>query len=214
MKAVFFAALLIPATVSPALTITGVLETGDNEVYVDTVKFWAGLVPTPVVFSGLDWGGPAHVTDTAEFTPLARWPSRAAIYGRVDAVPDSFELQGVIEERRYPWPDHDSTTVMFTSRGGVVEGERPAARPCFELSVTPGVLTDFVTISAVSPGPARLEVYDGLGNCVRTFPAGAAPDLRWNGDDESGNRLAEGVYFCQLVSGSRSTVRKVLIAAE
>jgi flagellar hook assembly protein FlgD len=61
----------------------------------------------------------------------------------------------------------------------------------------------------------RLEVYDVLGQKVRTLVQGnAEPGFHratWDSRDEGGRAVAGGVYFCRLQAGEFTQVRKLLL---
>lgn len=67
-----------------------------------------------------------------------------------------------------------------------------------------------IRFAVARPSQVNLTVFDALGRAVATLVDGpAAPGeyiARFDGD-----RLATGVYFCQLVAGSEISVRKILL---
>ena len=66
-----------------------------------------------------------------------------------------------------------------------------------------------------SAAPVRLELYDVLGQKVRTLveDQGVAGVHRvvWDGRDSAGRAVAGGVYFYRLQAGEFSQVRKLLL---
>jgi hypothetical protein len=106
--------------------------------------------------------------------------------------------------------------VMFYSETGVEEsGVAIGPRP--NLSISPSVLVDRVTIQAqiTGRGPVRLEIVDAAGNRVRSLATsnqGRVITQVWLGDDDAGQRLPEGIYFCRLAVGEAATTSKVLLA--
>lgn len=66
-----------------------------------------------------------------------------------------------------------------------------------------------------SAGEASLEVYDLAGRRVRTLERGAlgaGPHQRaWNGTDDDGRRLPDGVYLIRLASGGRSVAARAVL---
>jgi flagellar hook assembly protein FlgD len=98
---------------------------------------------------------------------------------------------------------------------GIEEGGRTPSGPA-RLTVSPGISTGTVTIRAehVSGGRCVAEVYDALGNRVRTlvlYRSGAAASATWNGDDDLGRRLPEGIYYCSLADAANPAVRKLIL---
>jgi hypothetical protein len=72
-------------------------------------------------------------------------------------------------------------------------------------------------ISFVLPadGSARLQVYDMRGRLVKTLHDGALTagyhTVMWDGTDNSGQRVASGVFLYRLVSGDQVFSRKMLL---
>ncbi|MCC7261112.1 MAG: T9SS type A sorting domain-containing protein, partial [Candidatus Latescibacteria bacterium] len=64
-------------------------------------------------------------------------------------------------------------------------------------------------------GMVRLEVYNVLGQKVRTLLTGYAQAgeqvVPWNGQDESGQVVSSGVYFCRLQAGEVVQARRMLL---
>jgi hypothetical protein len=63
--------------------------------------------------------------------------------------------------------------------------------------------------------PVRLAVYDVAGRRLvtlvdRELPAGVT-DVKWGGADDSGNRVASGMYFIRLSCAKGATVSKVVM---
>jgi len=60
-----------------------------------------------------------------------------------------------------------------------------------------------------------LEVYDVGGRLVRVLAegrfAGGEHEVVWEGLDESGHRVAPGVYFCRLKSGGLEDRTKMVV---
>ena len=79
----------------------------------------------------------------------------------------------------------------------------------------PNPFRDQTTLEYVlpDPGPVRLAVYDVLGRQVRVLidekQQGGRHAVQWDGRDESGRRLASGVYLARLVVGGTTKVRKM-----
>jgi beta-fructofuranosidase len=64
-------------------------------------------------------------------------------------------------------------------------------------------------------GPARLELYDVTGRRVRRLRDGPQPQgeslVTWDGRDESGARVARGIYFARLLTPSGQAAARVLV---
>ncbi|MFB6247714.1 MAG: S8 family serine peptidase [Salinibacter sp.] len=79
----------------------------------------------------------------------------------------------------------------------------------------PNPFSDQTTLEYVLPSPAtvRLAVYDVLGRQVRVLvderQEAGRHTVRWDGHDESGRRMASGVYLARLTVGETTKVRKM-----
>jgi flagellar hook assembly protein FlgD len=67
-------------------------------------------------------------------------------------------------------------------------------------------------------GTARpvIEIHDAAGNVVRSLGCTAGTDgaatATWNREDDFGQLVPEGVYFCRYAEADVIAVRKVLVA--
>jgi flagellar hook assembly protein FlgD len=61
-----------------------------------------------------------------------------------------------------------------------------------------------------------IGIYDIRGRRVRTLADGvmngSRHDLIWRGENEAGERLAAGIYFCQMKAGDVVQVQKVVFS--
>jgi subtilisin family serine protease len=79
----------------------------------------------------------------------------------------------------------------------------------------PNPFSDQTTLEYVLPDPAavRLAVYDVLGRQVRVLvdqkQEAGRHTVQWDGHDESGRRMASGVYLARLVVDGTTQVRKM-----
>jgi len=72
-----------------------------------------------------------------------------------------------------------------------------------------------ITFDLQQSGRARLEVYNILGQRVRVLLDGetgaGSHELRWNGADDFGLPVANGIYVYRLSAGSQSASKKMLL---
>ncbi|MDQ7798125.1 MAG: endonuclease [Candidatus Edwardsbacteria bacterium] len=72
-----------------------------------------------------------------------------------------------------------------------------------------------ISYSLASPGRARIEIFNLLGQAVRTVevinPAPGEYDLEWNGADQTGNMLPPGIYFYRLSVKGRTVDLKRMV---
>ncbi|HET6347723.1 MAG TPA: FlgD immunoglobulin-like domain containing protein [Candidatus Krumholzibacteria bacterium] len=68
-----------------------------------------------------------------------------------------------------------------------------------------------------SAGTVSLVVYDSRGQRVRTLvngfqsPRSDGIEVKWDGRDDQGTSVSSGIYFCKLVAGSDTQVRKMML---
>jgi hypothetical protein len=91
-----------------------------------------------------------------------------------------------------------------------------SSQPGLRLDVFPNPSPGWVTVrSPAEAGTVTLRVYDVHGRRVRTLSrggSGLAGILHtWDGRDETGSRVASGVYFVRKVSGRGPVTRKVTL---
>jgi hypothetical protein len=125
------------------------------------------------------------------------------------------KAEGFAEE---PSGFSDFSTVPLNVRvlePGAAPGDtlRPRWLP---LTVDPNPFTTGVdlTFSLATPGPISLTIYDVSGRAVRRlsdsgqFPAGLSW-LHWNGKDDDGHPVGNGIYFSVLETGGRRHVARL-----
>ena len=73
-----------------------------------------------------------------------------------------------------------------------------------------------IAFSLKKRGHVRIDVYDVTGALVRTLvdetrAEGSYSDVRWDGHDRNGGRVASGVYFYKLVTDGFQQTRKMVL---
>jgi len=199
--------LLLAAMQSTAaqVVITGSLDTAIEPVDIDSAYFAYGGQDTWFLTTG--WHADPEQTIQFGFPPFAGFPDTVRLAARFSGVPVIKEIVGPNRQSWYQFaPPHEQTRVMFDAPSGIEEGRHDPAVPY--LAVCPSVVRDAAVIR--TSGTGLLELLDATGNVVRTLRAAAT--VRWAGEDDSGRRLPEGVYFCRLVRGDESLVHKVIVS--
>ncbi|UCC11819.1 MAG: T9SS type A sorting domain-containing protein [candidate division WOR-3 bacterium] len=85
------------------------------------------------------------------------------------------------------------------------------------IHISPNPFTNHTTISIEqNAGNVELQIYDVMGRNVKSFYLLSAYSLlptvfSWDGTDNSGNRLAPGVYMCQLRTTDEIVLEKIVI---
>jgi hypothetical protein len=111
---------------------------------------------------------------------------------------------------------HLDDAEFVVGAGGV--GDRPLARPAsFGLQVNPNPVAGDARVSFELPraGQVLVQIYDAAGSLRATPFSGAlgagGHDIAWNGADDAGVRLADGLYFLSLGTEGSSSVQKLVI---
>ena len=90
--------------------------------------------------------------------------------------------------------------------------DRYVLRPNFPNPFNPETTLRFELPHSV---PVRLEVFDALGQKVRTLVAEHLPSgahqILWRGVDERGQQVSTGVYFYRLQAGDYTQIRRMLL---
>lgn len=85
------------------------------------------------------------------------------------------------------------------------------------LDASPAVFTNQTDISYSLSGGQNitLDIYDALGRSVKTLASGAKPagshSVTWNGENDKGEPLSSGIYFCVLKAGNNKTSKKITL---
>jgi hypothetical protein len=112
----------------------------------------------------------------------------------------------------------NSDRVVNFDLGGPVGVEPVVARTGFALhpAVPNPMRTSTILAFDLPAGPAgaRVTIHDIAGRLVRVLISGASEGrgaVSWDGRDESGQRVAAGVYHYRLEAGGRSAARKLVV---
>ncbi len=102
-----------------------------------------------------------------------------------------------------------------TGPGRRVGGEIPEACELEQNYPNPFNPATAIRFSIPEAGVVRLQVYDVAGRVVRTLMDGAMGAGRvlvtWDGTDETGRRVASGVYFYRLEASGATLTRKMML---
>jgi hypothetical protein len=147
-------------------------------------------------------------------------------FERLNEDPLPAESPGVFEDRTV-WP---GSPFWYELRGVLADGSEDIVGEQIMLvtggtletklfAAAPNPFSDVTTIQmdvSSSARGARLTIYDIAGRVVRTFDEGVTRPGRykvvWNGTNDSGQRVASGVYFCALeAAGQRQSSRLVYL---
>jgi hypothetical protein len=104
--------------------------------------------------------------------------------------------------------------IMTSSNIGVEEDGSPVTGP-MSLEIFPNPFTDRTDIhfSLEKEGQVTVTLYDASGRRVRDLFDGYAKEfsISWDGRDNSGKALSEGVYFCRIESPKRTNFGRIVL---
>jgi hypothetical protein len=93
--------------------------------------------------------------------------------------------------------------------------QRPLVTTLYSPFPTPAVRSVTIRYSLAREGLATLQVHDLTGRVIRTLCATSmkrgAYSITWNGTDDRGRGLANGVYFVRMVAGDYRATEKVVL---
>jgi hypothetical protein len=213
----FLSALAVAALAASgaqAVSLLGVLEGVGHYAKVESVSVVVGGVPEMHGTAG--WEADTAMTDTFAFPEMQSWPTsmKAFVLTDTSRLMRVLRADTLVEDSWYTLPGPQQPRLkMVTAPTGL--DARPEQTSPSRVAVWPSVGAGAVTISARGPfaGPARFEVYDAAGNIVRVLSVpGTGAAIVWPGDDNAGRRVAAGLYFVRLISGSGSAMAKVVLA--
>lgn len=73
----------------------------------------------------------------------------------------------------------------------------------------------FITYNIPYPSKVSLAIYDAAGRLVKTLINNIQDvgnyTLRWDGKNEVGNKVSQGIYFCRLATEKNCSIRKLTI---
>ena len=72
-----------------------------------------------------------------------------------------------------------------------------------------------ISFDLPKPGKTRLVIYDVMGRRVKELVSAEMPagshTVTWTGDDQQGKRVASGVYYYRITSGSYTATRPMTL---
>lgn len=192
-----------------------------------------------IYFANAWWDAPGYnstyfVTQSPGFsvadTTLGRWPGRDSLYYYLGNNPSVVRWQasehlqignvhlfagwnglGIAITRTY-W--NGNNFVIGYPDLTAVEGDAPRDGVRFFVAdLRPGTPSIRFVLDSPAPITPRLVVYDLAGRRVRTLADGRAlqgrQEIRWDGRDGQGTRVATGMYFARLTGAGAPQVLRV-----
>ncbi|MCK4329197.1 T9SS type A sorting domain-containing protein [candidate division WOR-3 bacterium] len=110
----------------------------------------------------------------------------------------------------------DGNVYTFTTIVGIEEGpENPLMSVLYQNTPNPFNSETAISYSMISKEMVSLKVYDLAGRVVRTLVDNTQNagnyNIRWDGKDDKGNRLASGIYFYRIDIGGFKSMRKMIL---
>ena len=202
---------------NPYFDYVGCLSTGSHVVAVDsmTVLDRDGGISCRHTAG---WGGDTGVVDTFNYqSESLLTPIVVTFFLVQDDSALVFPISNFVVDSWYMIPGSPrQAEVMFSGFAYLEEDRRPSLGRA-GLTVSPSIVRANTTIRAERvPGTdCAFALYDAVGNRVRTLRTRAswgAATATWNGEDDAGRRLPEGVYYCRCAAADVVAVQKVLVA--
>ena len=194
------------------ISFHGVIDPLLYVMQMDSVKF----TPPDTAFLTPDWGSHPPM-DTFDFTGVTSWPETLRLYGTISGFPSYRWIADPLPDIWYPLGMGTGPYVTFYGDYGLEESKPSVERPP-RLTVCPNVVTGQMTVKLQPVAASRpvVEIYDAVGNVVRSLGCTAGTDgaatATWNREDEFGRLVPEGIYFCRYAASDVIAVRKVLVA--
>ncbi len=111
---------------------------------------------------------------------------------------------------------YENAIIEFSySPTGIGENKKVSQKITQPLLITPNTSSGGFKIEyEVSEAPVSLRIYDVQGRVVRKLVEGSKNQGRyqiyWDGKDDKGNDVGEGIFFCQLKSGGNTLSKKLI----
>ena len=129
-------------------------------------------------------------------------------YGIRDVVGNSVFCGGVTEFSVWAFTHSASVT-------DVDDDQLPAASLLYQNYPNPFNPVTQIRYGLKESCHVKLTVYDVLGRkvsvLVNEVQKSGYRTVTWNGQDQSGNRVVSGMYFCRLVAGEYTSTRKMIL---
>jgi hypothetical protein len=98
---------------------------------------------------------------------------------------------------------------------GISDGVQPEAVRLHQNAPNPFGTSTLIRFDLARPAPVKVGVYNVKGELVSTLVdehmTEGRQEIRWNATDNSGEKVASGVYFYRLVTGDTRLTRKMML---
>jgi hypothetical protein len=214
LSVIVLCSLLTFGVANADIEFAGVIDLRLWVIQVDSVS----LEPPHMTILTPGWGEYPS-PDTFVFTGVTSWPETLVLHGIAGGLPLHFGYVHPVPERWYPIGFSLAPPYLWLYGTGYgVEESRPLVAHTPRLTVNPSVVTGQMTVRLQPIGHSRpvVEIHDAVGNVVRSLPCvtgtNGVATATWNREDDRGQLVPEGVYFCRYSTSDVIAVRKVLVA--
>jgi len=195
----------------------GVLSTGDHVVLVDSATV-LDMGGGSTSYQTTDWGGDTGIVDTFSFLPPPdREPVAVILFLRQDDSAFLFSVPSLAPDSWYAIPgEQTQASVLFAViYSGLEEGRRLLPGRA-GLTISPSIFRAGADLRAegVTRTTCAFVLFDAAGNRVRTLRTqtwSGTATATWNGTDDFGHRLPDGIYYCCLDDPANATARKLIL---
>lgn len=154
-----------------------------------------------------------HDTVSWEFRYIA--PDTADAFDTIYAVGNSVDLSGAPDSGD-AWNFADNKLIWIKDNVvSVPDRTGPMVATLHQNYPNPFNPTTTISYELRKGGPVELRIYNSLGRVVRVLDRSERPAgqhrIVWDGTNEAGQRVASGLYFFRLNSGSFSAVRRMAL---
>lgn len=186
-------------------------------IYLDTSAAAAGTVDSRLIYTWSDDQGDTwndYEIISEQFDPTIGYPSQ-------NKMGDYFDMKSDNDFAHLAWCNtlNGGQDVYYTriSPEGILDVNDITAAENFGFMTLPNPFSEYTNLvfrSAVDQ-QAIIEVYDLQGRLLNTLFDGMASgnhEVRWNGDNREGKKVADGLYFVSLRLGGKRIVKKVILS--
>ena len=105
---------------------------------------------------------------------------------------------------------------VIAGKGMVNNQDTPSAFALHEVYPNPFNPTTNISFDLPESANLRLAIYDVSGKLIKSFAdgemwAGGSYSVIWNGDDDNGNVVSSGTYFCKMVTEQYSETKAMVL---
>ena len=83
-----------------------------------------------------------------------------------------------------------------------------------EPKVSPNPFTSKTTITlpeTKSDNNVQLQIYNAKGQLVKKWPSEKGPSITWDGKDDNGKLVKNGIYFFKMIAGKYTSSKKIIL---